>query len=58
MRGRATRSGGCWLITLFLVNEQPTPRDNKDEAWLFQPKLTVTAPGDSTEVAVTCRTRP
>ncbi len=44
VRGRATRSGGCWLITLFLVNEQPTPRDNKDEAWLFQPKLTVTGP--------------
>jgi hypothetical protein len=42
VRGRATRTHGQWLVTLFLVNNQPTPRDNKDEAWLFQPELSIT----------------
>jgi hypothetical protein len=39
LRGRMERIGSgvtCWLITVFLVNEQPIPLQNKDEAWLFQ----------------------
>jgi hypothetical protein len=32
-------------VSLFLVNEQATPKSNKDEAWLFQPVLTVAVPG-------------
>lgn len=41
LRGRMARtlSGAgiaWWLITVFLVNEQPIPLQNKDEAWLFQ----------------------
>jgi Helicase conserved C-terminal domain len=45
VRGRAapTATGG-WLVTLFLVNEQSTPKLNKDEAWLFQAELSVQAP--------------
>ncbi len=42
VRGRAapTPAGG-WLVTLFLVNEQSPPKQNKDEAWLFQAALAV-----------------
>jgi hypothetical protein len=44
VRGRAapTATGG-WLVTLFLVNEQSTPKQNKDESWLFQAELSVEA---------------
>jgi len=45
-RGRAAPAPmGGWLVTLFLVNEQSTPKQNKDEAWLFQVVLSVEAPG-------------
>ena len=27
------------LVTIFLVNDQPKPGQNQDEAWLFQPEL-------------------
>jgi hypothetical protein len=47
VRGRCTRGAGAWLVSLFLVNEQATPKTNKDEAWLFQPTLTVTADGQA-----------
>jgi hypothetical protein len=43
LRGRAARRDGAWLVSLFLVNEQSAPRVNKDEAWLFQPALSVEA---------------
>jgi len=43
LRGSAARRQGAWLVSLFLVNEQSTPKVNKDEAWLFQPVLTVEA---------------
>lgn len=48
IRGRAapTPTGG-WLVTLFLVNEQSTPKQNKDESWLFQAELAVEAPDGS-----------
>lgn len=41
--GRARKHGKCWLVTLFLVNEQEPQRENGDEEWLFQPALTVSA---------------
>ncbi len=44
VRGRASRLNGDWLVTLFLVNGQPTPEKLRDRAWLFQPRLTVEAP--------------
>lgn len=43
LRGRAARRDGAWLVSLFLVNEQSSPKVNKDEAWLFQPELSVEA---------------
>lgn len=43
LRGRAARRDGAWLVSLFLVNEQSSPKVNKDEAWLFQPELRVEA---------------
>ena len=36
IRGRVTAHGQRQLISLFLVNEQATPLQNRDEAWLFQ----------------------
>ena len=44
VRGLCRRSGACWAITLFLANSQQEPKSNKDEAWLFQPELSVRAP--------------
>jgi hypothetical protein len=44
VRGLARRHEGDWLVTLFIVNGQPTPKQRKDEAWLFQVELEVAAP--------------
>ena len=38
-----TNNKGERLITLFLVNGQIEPEDNKDRAWLFQPEILVEA---------------
>lgn len=43
VRGRAVRQGGALLVSLFLVNQQVEPGRNKDEAWLFQAEMAVTA---------------
>ena len=44
VRGRCRRADRCWLVTLFLVNEQlPTDR-NIDERWIFQIELSAEAP--------------
>jgi hypothetical protein len=51
VRGRCRRSANCWLITLFLVNEQLPTRLNVDERWLFQVEVAVAAP-DGTPVFV------
>jgi hypothetical protein len=32
---------GDRLVTVFLVNEQPEPEQNRDGAWLFQPEIIV-----------------
>jgi hypothetical protein len=44
---RAKNANGDRLITLFLVNAQEDPPENKDSAWVFQPELTVRAPDGS-----------
>jgi hypothetical protein len=44
IRGRARRYKKCWLVTLFVVNEQPSQKGNADQQWLFQPSLTVSDP--------------
>ena len=38
---RPALPNGDRLITLFLVNTQLQPDQNPDEAWIFQPKLTI-----------------
>jgi hypothetical protein len=44
LRGHMRRlPDGDWLISLFLVNGQQEPNQNKDSAWLFQPQIQVTA---------------
>ena len=43
VQGLIRERGGQWIITLFLVNGQAEPKQNKDEAWLFQPELVVEA---------------
>jgi len=41
---RAPLPSGDRLVTLFLVNDQPQPDQNQDEAWVFQPELIVRRP--------------
>lgn len=47
-----TNNKGERLVTLFLVNGQLEPEENKDRAWLFQPEIVVTAPEVSREKSV------
>ena len=37
---RGKNANGDRLVTLFLVNAQQEPEENKDSAWVFQPELT------------------
>jgi hypothetical protein len=43
VRGRCRQTGRCWLVTLFLVNEQEPVRSNIDSRWLFQIELSAQA---------------
>ena len=43
---------GDRLITIFLVNDQPQPEKNQDEAWLFQPEIVL---GHPETKAIFCR---
>jgi len=48
VQGRSRQQdNGDWIITLFLVNGQHEPKQRRDEAWLFQPELSVRAPDRS-----------
>lgn len=44
---RGKNANGDRLVTLFLVNAQQEPEENKDSAWVFQPELLVRAAGES-----------
>jgi hypothetical protein len=44
VRGLIRRTDDSWTVTLFLVNEQREPEKRRDEAWVFQPELSVEAP--------------
>lgn len=46
---RKKSAAGDRLITLFLVNAQEEPEENKDSAWVFQPEIMVRAAGGSSE---------
>ncbi len=37
------QSNGGWIVSLFLINGQKEPAKLRDEAWLFQPELSVTS---------------
>jgi hypothetical protein len=39
-----TNEDGERIVTLFMVNAQFEPAENKDEAWLFQPEIIVEGP--------------
>ncbi|MBD2465509.1 helicase [Oscillatoria sp. FACHB-1407] len=41
VRGQVRPCGDDWIISLFLVNEQREPDRSPDQAWLFQPELSV-----------------
>ena len=59
LRGRAARRDGAWLVSLFLVNEQSSPKVNKDEAGCSSPSFASkrwTARRCSSAVARRCRT--
>ena len=47
-----TNQDGERLVTLFLVNGQLEPEQNKDTAWVFQPELVVTSASAGSEDAV------
>lgn len=47
VRGQVTDKGPSRLVSLFLVNEQSTPAQNRDEAWLFQVSLRIWGPDGS-----------
>jgi hypothetical protein len=52
-----TNNQGERLVTLFLVNGEFEPEDNKDRAWLFQPEIIVEA-GDGQSDKSVFRRRP
>ena len=54
VRGQMRQVGEDWIISLFLINEQREPDRSPDQAWLFQPELSVTA-ADRTQPAIFIR---
>jgi hypothetical protein len=50
-----TNNKGERLVTLFLVNGQIEPEDNKDRAWLFQPEIRIEASHDQADKSVFLR---
>ncbi|BAU14386.1 helicase domain protein [Leptolyngbya sp. NIES-3755] len=43
VRGQVRAVGSDWIISLFLVNEQRESNGSPDNAWMFQPELSVEA---------------
>lgn len=39
LRGRVRQNADDWVVTVFLVNDQIEPKQDRDEAWLFQVEL-------------------
>ena len=52
---RGNNVNGDRLVTLFLVNAQKEPDENKDLAWVFQPELIVRTPADARRKNAFCR---
>jgi hypothetical protein len=55
---RNKNANGDRLVTLFLVNAQQEPEENKDAAWIFQPELIVRATSDSADKSIFRRRAP
>ena len=55
---RGKNQNGDRLVTLFLVNTQREPSENKDSAWVFQPELVVRATMGSRDSAIFRRRAP
>jgi hypothetical protein len=49
---RAPNANGDRLVTLFLVNAQREPKENRDSAWVFQPEVIVRAASDASNRAI------
>lgn len=49
---RAKNANGDRLVTLFLVNTQEEPEENKDSGWMFQPEVVVRAAGGTANSAI------
>lgn len=49
---RGKNANGDRLVTLFLVNAQTEPDQNKDSAWIFQPEIFVRAAANSSDKAI------
>lgn len=49
---RSKNANGDCLVTLFLVNAEEEPSENKDSAWVFQPELIVRAMQGAADGAV------
>lgn len=54
VRGQIRQVGEDWIVSLFLINEQREPDRSPDQAWLFQPELSVMA-ADRTQPAIFIR---
>ena len=55
---RPINASGDRLVTVFLVNAQPEPDQNKDAAWIFQPVITARAAGGEKDTAIFRRKAP
>ncbi|MGX7925485.1 DISARM system helicase DrmA [Tsuneonella sp. HG094] len=49
---RGKNANGDRLVTVFLVNAQEEPDENKDSGWLFQPEIHVRAVSDTKDPAI------
>jgi hypothetical protein len=41
VQGKMRRTPRGWVVTVFFVNTEPEVKTRKDEAWVFQPKVSV-----------------
>ena len=45
LQGKVRKNGHGWLVTVFLRNIAPKQDRQKDEAWVFQPKIRARSAG-------------
>lgn len=46
VRGKMRHSSRGWLVTIFFVNNSAERNRRKDEAWVFQPEMSISEMGD------------